>query len=35
MKEIGNVKMIDVSEARKHFEEVQLELAKKGEKVML
>lgn len=35
LKEIGNVKMIDVSEAGKHFEEVQLELAKKGEKVML
>ena len=35
LKEIGNVKMIDVSETRKHFEEVQLELAKKGEKVML
>ena len=35
LKEIGNVKMIDVSEARKHFEKVQLELAKKGEKVLL
>lgn len=35
LKEIGNVKMIDVSEAGKHFENVQAELAKKGEKVLL
>ena len=35
LKEVGDVKMIDISEARKHFENVQAELAKKGEKVLL
>lgn len=35
LKEIGDVKIIDVSEAGKHFEKVQAELAKKGERIML